>query len=74
MMVRERVRRAKIPVLTAILCLILAVSGGCTSFGTQRESDEKRVLLCHDGSATLKVPRSKVEEHLDHGDALGPCR
>lgn len=35
---------------------------------------ERLTVVCHDGRETLKLPQPAAQEHLDHGDTLGPCR
>jgi hypothetical protein len=33
---------------------------------------ERRIAICHNGK-TLNLRTNAVQEHLDHGDCLGPC-
>lgn len=58
-------------------CLSVGLATGVPSATAARERD---VTICHvatrtrDVVKTMRVPASRVDEHLDHGDALGDCR
>ncbi|MBT8273242.1 MAG: T9SS type A sorting domain-containing protein [Bacteroidia bacterium] len=36
-------------------------------------SQQTKVLVCHNGDKTLCISVNALETHLDHGDTLGPC-
>lgn len=61
-------RRLMLP----ILCMVAATLAGCAADATE---DRRRgqTLVCHDGEKTLSVSNAKSVDHLQHGDAPGPC-
>lgn len=63
-------RRAAAPWLAAGCAAILLLSG-CTTYDAPHSDD--KVPVCHDGDETLMLPDSAVDEHLGHGDSMGPC-
>ena len=54
------------------LFMTVVVLAGCAADSSQ---DRRRgqTLVCHDGEKTLAVSNAKSIDHLQHGDAPGPC-
>jgi hypothetical protein len=53
--------------------LLWVVVVACVNFVSPSYSDDNdKVTLCHKGH-TIKVSRSALRAHLDHGDTIGSC-
>lgn len=71
------VRIASVVALTALLFIALAMFGhlggaGVDGASAQYEYGPGPVTICHKGK-TITVSGSSVENHLAHGDTIGPC-
>ena len=62
--------RARLPVVAACLAL-LWVSGCATDTIEDRRYGQQ--IVCHDGEKTLTLSNASAHDHMQHGDAPGPC-
>ncbi len=61
----------------ALTLLLALATSGCAIIYADRYIGNggggDSVVLCHNGTITLELPREAVIAHREHGDTYGPC-
>ena len=62
--------RTRLPVVTA--CLAALIVSACAT-DTIEDRRYGQQIVCHDGEKTLTLSNASALDHMQHGDAPGPC-